>query len=95
MVSLSSHFNQDVSLYIGKNHSLNETPAFPVNVSGHLVVQRELGLTTPRNSWGHVPSLRLPHLGARKGNYFVDFFQNILQNTKFVPCKSQYKISTV
>ena len=50
MVPISSDFNQDVSLYIGKNHCLSGTPASPVNVTGHLVVGRKLGLTTPRSS---------------------------------------------
>lgn len=49
MVSISSHFNQDVSLYIGKNYWLRETPASLTNVSGHLVLERPLDLTTPRN----------------------------------------------
>lgn len=54
MVSISSHFNQDVSLYIGKKTKpkkpwLSETPASLVNISGHLVLEIALGLTTPRS----------------------------------------------
>ena len=93
MVSISSHFNQDASLYIDKNHCLSDTLASPVNASGHSVLERELDLTTPRSSRGHVPSLRPLHLGARKQNYFVDSFQNILQNIKFISCKAQNKYS--
>lgn len=34
VVSVPSYFNQDVSLYIGKNHWLSEIPASRVNVLG-------------------------------------------------------------
>lgn len=92
MVPISSHFNQDVSLYIGKNHCLSGTPASSVRISGHLVVRRKFGLDNTQKLMCLLS--RLLHLGARKGDYFVDFFQNILQNIKSVPCRSQHKIST-
>lgn len=85
MISFSSHFNQDASLYIDKN-CLSETLAIPSKCIWASVLERELGLTTPRSSQGHVLFLRPLHLGARKQNYFVDFFQNILQNIKTLPC---------